>query len=53
MHLIGHSFDHVLAIQVHEGRDGWVLSELPLQKVEGLDVLPTLLQRLHGQEDKQ
>ena len=46
MHLVRHGFDDVLAEEVHQRGDRRVLRELSLKKLEGLNVLPALLETL-------
>ena len=50
MHLVRHGFDDVLAEEVHQRGDRWVLRELSLKKLEGLNVLPALLETLDRKE---
>ena len=51
MNLTCHRLDDILAELVHERGDSRILSELFLQQLERLNVLPALLQALHREED--
>ena len=50
MDLVCHGFDDVLTEEVHQRSDGRVLRELSLKKLEGLNVLPALLETLDRKE---